>query len=125
MGPMRDPERDEYDNLYLRGTMGLPIYLLADPSEQTAFCQRMWVLADNFGKKLYILDYGKAHLNAIRGEPPMVQELRTSAVTAHLLTNGGGIRLFLPVEIGVDGPRGGPATVQVRPVPANPTGLTR
>ena len=42
-------------------------------------------------------------------------ELRTSQITAHLLTNAEVIRLFLPVEIGVDGPFGGPATVQVRP----------
>ena len=42
-------------------------------------------------------------------------ELRTSEVTAHLLTNAEVIRLFLAVEIDVDGPFGGPATVQVRP----------
>ena len=52
-------------------------------------------------------------------------ELRTSEVTAHLLTNAEVIRLFLPVEIGVDGALGGPATVQVRPVSADPRGLTR
>ena len=52
-------------------------------------------------------------------------ELRTSEVTAHLLTNAEVIRLFLPVEIGVDGPLGGPATVQVRPGPVDPRGLTR
>jgi RNA 3'-terminal phosphate cyclase (ATP) len=39
--------------------------------------------------------------------------LRTSEVTSHLLTNVGVIRLFLPVEIRVDGPIGGPATVRV------------
>ena len=50
--------------------------------------------------------------------------LRTSEVTAHLLTNADVIRLFLPVEISVDGPLGGPATVQVRPGPADPGGLT-
>jgi len=49
-------------------------------------------------------------------------ELRTSEVTAHLLTNAEVIRLFLAVEIDVDGPFGGPATVQVRPGSA---GLTR
>jgi hypothetical protein len=32
--------------------------------------------------------------------------LRTSEVTAHLLTNAEVIRRFLPVEIGVDGPLG-------------------
>jgi len=52
-------------------------------------------------------------------------ELRTSEVTEHLLTNAEVIRLFLPVEIGVDGPLGGPATVQVRPGPADPSGPTR
>ena len=52
-------------------------------------------------------------------------ELRTSEVTAHLLTNAEVIRLFLPVEIGVDGPLGGPTTVQVRPGPVDPSGLTR
>jgi RNA 3'-terminal phosphate cyclase (ATP) len=52
-------------------------------------------------------------------------ELRTSEVTAHLLTNVEVIRLFLPVEIGVDGPLGGPATVQVRPGPSDPRGRTR
>jgi len=35
------------------------------------------------------------------------------------------IRLFLPMEIGVDDPLGGPATVQVRPGRADPRGLTR
>jgi len=49
-------------------------------------------------------------------------ELRTSEVTAHLLTNAEVIRLFLAVEIDVDGPFGGPATVQVQPGSA---GLTR
>jgi len=52
-------------------------------------------------------------------------ELRTSEVTAHLLTNAEVIRLFLPVEIGVDGPLGGPATVRVRPGPIDPRGLTQ
>jgi RNA 3'-terminal phosphate cyclase len=52
-------------------------------------------------------------------------ELRTSEVTAHLLTNAKVIRLFLPVEIGVDGPIGGPGAVQVRPVPAHNGGRTR
>jgi RNA 3'-terminal phosphate cyclase (ATP) len=59
---------------------------------------------------------------ALADEP---SELRTSEVTAHLLTNADVIRLFLPVEIGVDGPLGGPATVRVRPGPAAPGGLTR
>ena len=59
---------------------------------------------------------------ALADEP---SELRTSEVTAHLLTNAEVIRLFLPVEIGVDGPLGGPATVQVRPGPADPRGRTR
>jgi RNA 3'-terminal phosphate cyclase (ATP) len=49
-------------------------------------------------------------------------ELRTSEVTAPLLTNAEVTRLFLAVEIDVDGPLGGPATVQVRPGSA---GLTR
>ena len=35
------------------------------------------------------------------------------------------IRLFLPVEIGVDGALGGPVTVQVRPGATDPSGLTR
>jgi RNA 3'-terminal phosphate cyclase (ATP) len=52
-------------------------------------------------------------------------ELLTSEVTAHLLTNAEVIRLFLPVEISVDGPLGAPATVQVRPAPADPGGLTQ
>ena len=51
--------------------------------------------------------------------------LRTSKVTAHLLTNAEVIRLFLPVEIGVNGPLGGPATVQVRPGTADPIGLNQ
>lgn len=51
--------------------------------------------------------------------------LRTSVATAHLLTNAEVIRLFLPVEIGVDGAVGGPATVQVRPGPVDPRGQTR
>ena len=51
-------------------------------------------------------------------------ELRTGEVTAHLLTNAEVIRLFLPVEIGVDGPLGGPATVQVQPGPAGQSELT-
>ena len=42
-----------------------------------------------------------------------------------LLEYHGGDRLFLPVEIGVDGPLGGPATVQVRLGPVDPSGLTR
>jgi RNA 3'-terminal phosphate cyclase len=52
-------------------------------------------------------------------------ELRTGEVTAHLLTNPVVIRLFLPVEIGVDGALGGPVTVQVRPGATDPSGLTR
>jgi RNA 3'-terminal phosphate cyclase (ATP) len=52
-------------------------------------------------------------------------ELRTSEVTEHLLTNTEVIRLFLPVEIGVDGPLGGPANVQVRPGPSDPCGPIR
>jgi RNA 3'-terminal phosphate cyclase (ATP) len=52
-------------------------------------------------------------------------ELRTSEVTEHLLTNTEVIRLFLPVEIGVDGPLGGPANVPVRPGPSDPCGPTR
>jgi RNA 3'-terminal phosphate cyclase (ATP) len=52
-------------------------------------------------------------------------ELRTSEVTAHLLTNAEVIRLFLPVEIDVDGPQGSPATIHLRPEPAEPNGLTR
>jgi RNA 3'-terminal phosphate cyclase (ATP) len=59
---------------------------------------------------------------ALADGPP---ELRTSEVTAHLLINAEVIRLFLPVEIGVDGALGGPATVQVRPGQADPRGLTR
>jgi RNA 3'-terminal phosphate cyclase len=51
-------------------------------------------------------------------------KLRTSEVTLHLLTNAEVIRLFLPVEIGVDGPLGGPATVRVQPGPAGPSDLT-
>jgi RNA 3'-terminal phosphate cyclase (ATP) len=53
---------------------------------------------------------------ALAGE---ASSLRTSAVTRHLLTNAEVIRLFLPVEIQVDGPLGGPATIQVRPGPDN------
>ena len=45
--------------------------------------------------------------------------LRTSEVTLHLLTNAEVIRLFLPVEIGVDGPLGSPATVYLRPETAD------
>jgi len=52
-------------------------------------------------------------------------ELPTSEVTAHLLTNAEVIRLFLPVEVGVDGPLGGPATVRVQPGPAGPSAPTR
>ena len=52
-------------------------------------------------------------------------ELRTSQVTLHRLTNAEVIRVFLPVEIGVDGSVGGPVTVQVRPGPAEPIGLNR
>jgi RNA 3'-terminal phosphate cyclase (ATP) len=51
-------------------------------------------------------------------------KLRTSEVTAHLLTNAEAIRLFLPVEIGVDGPLGAPAIVQVQPGPAGQSELT-
>jgi len=52
-------------------------------------------------------------------------ELRTSEVTAHLLANAEVIRLFLPAQIGVDGPLGGPATVRVQPRPAGPSDVTR
>ncbi|MEA3276670.1 MAG: RNA 3'-terminal phosphate cyclase [Pseudomonadota bacterium] len=52
-------------------------------------------------------------------------ELRTSQITAHLLTNAEVIQLFLPVEIGVDGPLGGPANVQVRQGPSDPSGPAR
>jgi RNA 3'-terminal phosphate cyclase (ATP) len=52
-------------------------------------------------------------------------ELRTSEVTAHLRTNAEVIRLFLPVEIGVDGPLGGPGTIQVQAGPADASSLTR
>ena len=52
-------------------------------------------------------------------------ELRTSEITAHLLTNAEVIRLFLPVEIGADGSLGGPATVRVRPAPADAGGRTQ
>ena len=45
--------------------------------------------------------------------------LRTSEATRHLLTNADVIRLFLPVEIQVDAPLGGPATIHV-----DPTGST-
>ena len=38
-----------------------------------------------------------------------------------VLTNAEVIRMFLPVEIQVDGPLGGPATIQVRPRPGNAT----
>ncbi|MGE5155597.1 MAG: RNA 3'-terminal phosphate cyclase [Bdellovibrio bacteriovorus] len=48
---------------------------------------------------------------------PEASSLRTSAVTRHLLTNVEVIRLFLPVEIHVDGPLDGPATIEVRPIP--------
>ena len=51
--------------------------------------------------------------------------LRTSEVTLHLLTNAEVIRLFLPVEIDVDGPLGAAATVRVRPAAGDPSGLTR
>ena len=40
--------------------------------------------------------------------------LRTSNVTPHLLTNAEVIRQFLPIEIDIDGPLGGPATVRLR-----------
>ena len=52
-------------------------------------------------------------------------EVRTSEVTLHLLTNAEVIRLFLPVEIDVDGPPGAPASVRVRPAPARPGGRTQ
>jgi RNA 3'-terminal phosphate cyclase (ATP) len=45
--------------------------------------------------------------------------LRTSEATRHLLTNADVIRLFVPVEIQVDAPLGGPATIHV-----DPTGST-
>jgi len=48
-------------------------------------------------------------------------ELRTSEVTTHLLTNAAVIRLFVLVEIGVDGPLGNPATVRVQPGPVGPS----
>lgn len=51
--------------------------------------------------------------------------LRTSEVTAHLVTNAEVIQLFLPVEIGVDGPLGSPATVHLQPAPAGIRRLTR
>ncbi len=51
--------------------------------------------------------------------------LRTSEVTLHLLTNAEVIRRFLLVEIGVDGPQGGPATIHVRPAPAAASGRTQ
>ena len=51
-------------------------------------------------------------------------ELRTNKVTRHLLTNAEVVQLFLPVKIGVDNLLGGPATVQVRPGPADSNGLT-
>ncbi len=47
--------------------------------------------------------------------------VRTSAVTWHLLTNAEVIRMFLPVEIQVDGALAGPATIQVRPGPGSAT----
>lgn len=53
---------------------------------------------------------------ALAGEASL---LRTSAVTSHLLTNAEVIRLFLPVEIQMDGALGGPATIQVRPMPGS------
>jgi RNA 3'-terminal phosphate cyclase (ATP) len=43
-------------------------------------------------------------------------ELRTSEITAHLLTNAEVVRAFLPVGIAVEGRAGGPGTVRVRPV---------
>jgi len=49
----------------------------------------------------------------------------TSEVTLHLLTNAEVIRLFLPVEIRVDGPLGGPATVHLRPEIAASGGKNR
>ncbi len=51
--------------------------------------------------------------------------LRTSEVTAHLLTNAGVIRLFLPVEIGVDAPLGSPANVHLTPATSEISRLTR
>jgi RNA 3'-terminal phosphate cyclase (ATP) len=50
--------------------------------------------------------------------------LRTSEVTSHLLTNAEVIGRFLPARIRVDGPIGGPATIQVRPAPATQTPLS-
>lgn len=44
--------------------------------------------------------------------------LHTSEVTTHLLTNAEVIRLFLPVEIRVDGAVGSPADIRVQPAPA-------
>jgi RNA 3'-terminal phosphate cyclase len=52
-------------------------------------------------------------------------QLRTSEVTLHLFTNAEVIRLFLPVEIDVDGPLGAAANVRVRPAVADPSGMTR
>ncbi|MDJ0892631.1 MAG: RNA 3'-terminal phosphate cyclase [Gammaproteobacteria bacterium] len=51
--------------------------------------------------------------------------LRTSEVTAHLLTNAEVIRLFLPVEIGVDAPLGSPANVRLKPATGEISRLTR
>jgi RNA 3'-terminal phosphate cyclase (ATP) len=56
------------------------------------------------------------------GEGPSV--LRTSEVTPHLLTNAAVIRLFLPIEIDVDGPLGAPADIQVQPAARPPDGMT-
>jgi len=44
--------------------------------------------------------------------------LRTSSATLHLLTNAEVIRRFLPIEIDIDGPLGGPATVRLQQRPA-------
>lgn len=52
-------------------------------------------------------------------------ELRTSEVTTHLLTNAEVLRLFLPVEIGVEGPLGGAATVRVQKTPTRTDGRAR
>jgi RNA 3'-terminal phosphate cyclase (ATP) len=48
--------------------------------------------------------------------------LRTSEVTLHLLTNAEVIQEFLPVEIRIDGPLGGPGTIHLRPVPGRDGG---
>jgi RNA 3'-terminal phosphate cyclase (ATP) len=51
---------------------------------------------------------------------PGVSELRTAAVTRHLLTNAEVVRAFLPVDIEVQGPLDQPATVRVRGVSRPP-----